>query len=67
MKTCPDCKTKVRDSTTSCPNCNKYDSGDFILSMAVGAVTDSAILGGLIGGDIAGAIIGDLFDGDLFD
>lgn len=42
-------------------------TGDFIISAAIGAVTDSAILGGFIGGDMLGGIVGDLLDGDLFD
>jgi hypothetical protein len=29
--------------------------------------TDSALLGGLLGGDIVGGVVGDLFNGDLFD
>lgn len=42
------------------------DSGDFILSTAIGAVTDSALLGGLLGGSIVGGIVGDILsDGDL--
>jgi len=43
------------------------DDGDFLTSAVIGAVTDSALLGGLLGGDIVGGIVGDLFDGDLFD
>lgn len=43
------------------------DSGDFLLSAAIAAATDSAIIGGLVGGDIVGGIVGDMFDGDLFD
>lgn len=42
-------------------------SGQFITSAVIGAVTDSALLGGLLGGDIVGGIVGDLLDGDLFD
>lgn len=42
------------------------DSGDFLMSLAIGAATDSALLGGLLGGDMTGAIVGDLLsDGDL--
>ena len=43
------------------------DSGDFLTSAVIGAVTDSALLGGMLGGDMLGGIVGDLFDGDLFD
>jgi len=46
---------------------SENDDGDFFLSMAIGAVTDSAILGGLLGGDLVGGIVGDLLDGDLDD
>ncbi len=42
-------------------------SGDFGLSMIVGAATDSALLGGLIGGDMIGGMLGDMMDGDLMD
>jgi hypothetical protein len=42
-------------------------SGDFLTSMAIGAVTNSALLGGIIGGDITGGIVGDMLDGNLFD
>lgn len=43
------------------------DSGDFLMSAAIGYATDNAILGGVIGGDIAGGIVGDLLsDGGLF-
>ena len=39
----------------------------FLTSMLVGSLTDSAILGGLIGGDPIGGLLGDLLDGDLMD
>ena len=39
----------------------------FLVSAAIGAVTDSALLGGLLGGDIVGGVVGDILDGDLFD
>lgn len=43
-------------------------SGDFLMSAAIGAATDNALIGGLLGGDMAGGIIGDLLSGDgLFD
>lgn len=42
-------------------------SNDTIISAAIGYATDSAILGGIIGGSFEGGIIGDLLDGDLFD
>jgi hypothetical protein len=43
------------------------NDGDFLLSLAIGAATDSALLGGLIGGDIFGGLLGDGLDGDLLD
>lgn len=43
-------------------------SGDFLMSAAIGYATDSALLGGMLGGDMAGGIVGDLMSGgDLFD
>jgi hypothetical protein len=41
--------------------------GDFMTSAVIGAVTDSAFLGGFIGGDMLGGIVGDIIDGDLGD
>jgi len=44
------------------------ESGDFLLSMAIGAATNNALLGGLLGGDMTGGIIGDVLNGgSLFD
>jgi len=43
------------------------DDDDFLISAAIGAVTDSALLGGLLGGNMAGGLLGDVLDGDLFD
>jgi hypothetical protein len=40
---------------------------DFLASAAIGYATDSALLGGLLGGSFEGGIVGDLLDGDLFD
>lgn len=66
-----------------CRNCGKYSSralcsdcrdnedddssSRFITSAVIGAVTDSALLGGLLGGDIIGGTLGDMSDGDLMD
>lgn len=44
-----------------------FEDGSFFVSAAIGAMTDSALLGGAIGGDLLGGIVGDLLDGDLFD
>ncbi len=40
------------------------DDGDFFTSFVVGAVTDSTLIGGLVGGDFIGAAIGDALFGD---
>ena len=54
-------------------NCREHqkknnDDGNFGLSLAIGAATDSAIIGTVIGGDVAGAILGDILGGGgLFD
>jgi len=52
-----------------CSECSddNDDSGDFLLSVGVGAVTDSAIIGGLVGGSLLGGTLGDASDGDLWD
>lgn len=69
MKECCHCGKKV----TSSHYCKVAErriqyNDDFLISAAIGAVTDSAIVGTLLGGDIAGAIVGDIFNGfDLFD
>lgn len=44
-----------------------YIDYSFLTSAAIAAITDSAILGGLLGGNWGGAIFGDFLDGDLFD
>lgn len=46
---------------------NVDEDDSFLVSTLIGAVTDSALLGGLLGGDVVGGIVGDLLDGDLFD
>ena len=76
MRKCRLCNQNVPDGHTHyCPKRNNAptsvdnsdNGGDFLLSVAIGAATDSAILGGLIGGDVTGGVVGDLTDGDLFD
>lgn len=47
--------------------CDCDDGGNFVASVVIGAVTDSAIIGGLLGGDMMGGVVGDLLDGDLMD
>lgn len=66
------CKHCGRDGQHFCTQLNRIltpanDLDSFIISAAVAAITDSAILGGLLGGDIVGAVLGDSLDGDLFD
>ena len=43
------------------------DTQDFINSALIAAVTDSGIVGAVVGGSILGAFLGDAFDGDIFD
>lgn len=46
----------------------RVDEDDsFLISAAIGLVTDSALLGGILGGDFVGGAVGDLLDGDLMD
>ncbi len=47
--------------------CDSDDITRFVVSLAIAKATNSALLGGLIGGDLLGGIIGDSLDGDLFD
>lgn len=69
-KRCRYCSSMV-SSNHYCPVKEDYidfdDSGSFIASAAIAAVTDSVLLGTVLGGDVSGAIIGDLLDGNLFD
>lgn len=67
---CRYCDAVVYGNEHDCPKRGllRVDEDDsFLVSMVIGAVTDSALLGGLLGGDIGGGILGDLLDGDLFD
>lgn len=69
---CKHCREYV-SSEESYHNCKKKgllnvdEDNSFLVSTLIGFGTDSAILGGLLGGDIVGGIIGDLLDGDLSD
>lgn len=72
MNTCKHCSTRFHGPSHYCEATNRRynvssDSGDFLLSAAIGMATDSALLGGLLGGDFAGGIVGDMLDGNLFD
>ncbi len=72
MPYCKHCNEYV-SARASSHNCKKVglleidEDDSFLVSAAIGAVTDSAFLGGLLGGDMMGGIVGDLLDGDLFD
>ena len=72
MPYCKHCNDFVSSSATS-HHCRKKgllevdDDSSFLVSAIIGATTDSALLGGMLGGDILGGIAGDLLDGDLFD
>lgn len=55
-------KCREHEEDCECP-----DGGDFVTSLVIGAVTNSALLGGLLGGDLLGGILGDALDGDLMD
>ena len=71
MKTCKHCKKQVSGShyCESAKRTISEDSdGDFLLSAAIGYATNSAIIGGLLGGDMTGGIVGDILNGgDLLD
>ena len=72
MAYCKHCREYVSSSETT-HNCRKVgllnvdEDDSFLVSTLIGMATDSAILGGLLGGDIVGGILGDSLDGDLFD
>jgi hypothetical protein len=71
-KKCKHCRQTIYGSSHYCPKTrNTYsedsDDSDFLLSVVIGYATDSAFLGGLLGGDMSGGILGDMFDGDLMD
>lgn len=70
MNTCKHCNERFYSShycRSEHRTITENDTGDFLLSAAIGFGTDSAILGGLLGGDMTGGILGDILDGDLFD
>jgi hypothetical protein len=67
---CKHCGKKVSGSTHDCEKkglLNVDEDDSFLVSTLIGYTTDSALLGGLLGGDPIGGIVGDLLDGDLFD
>lgn len=46
---------------------NIDEDDSFLVSSLIGYATDSALLGGFLGGDLLGGIFGDVLDGNLFD
>lgn len=72
MPYCRHCSEYVSSSATT-HNCRKVgllnvnEDDSFIVSTLMGLASDSAVVGGLLGGNIAGGILGDALDGDLFD
>jgi len=68
MDRCIECDSLVFDEAAYCKRCKENNKGgDVLLSAGIAAVTDSAIIGGLIGGSFLGGILGDSLDGDLWD
>lgn len=69
MSQCKHCSESVSGETHYCPVLGRdLDATDaFLISAAIAVVTDSAVLGTLLGGDLLGSVVGDLFDGDLMD
>mgnify|MGYP001586307657 CR=1 FL=1 len=71
MPYCKHCREEVDYDEDH--NCRKRgllrvdDDDSFIVSALIGLGTDSAIVGGLLGGSFLGGILGDSIDGDLMD
>lgn len=72
MPYCKHCEEFVSLSATT-HNCRKVglldidEDDSFLVSAIIGMATDSALLGGLLGGSFLGGAVGDGLDGDLFD
>ncbi len=67
MKLCTKCNNKVPDGKSHfCRNldANIGPDSDFLISLAVGAATDSVAAGFLAGGSLTGAIIGEALNDD---
>ncbi len=67
---CKHCNNVVdKNVIHHCPSLDQSfdpsDGLDFLISVAVGAATDSTIIGAVVGGDILGAALGDALS-DLF-
>lgn len=55
-----------KNTASATPVASTTDDG-FVTSMAIGYLTDNALLGGIVGGNIAGGIIGDMLNGGTVD
>lgn len=69
-KYCTHCGEPVKSSSHYCKKkglLNVDEDDSFLVSGIIGAVSDSALLGGLLGGSLLGGALGDVLDGDLFD
>jgi len=67
---CKHCGEKVSSNYHHCSKkglLNVNEDNSFLVSTIIGMVTDSALIGGLLGGDLLGGALGDFMDGDLFD
>lgn len=65
-------KTGELKKYCDCSNCRKgllsvKNEDSTLVSGIIGYATDSALLGGILGGSLLGGILGDSVDGDLFD
>ena len=70
-KTCKHCKKEVMTPhycNVAKKNITEKDDDDFLLSVAIGAATDNALLGGMLGGNLTGGLVGDMLNsGDELD
>lgn len=67
MNRCRHCRQEVLSLPHYCTTANrKFDEDDldaFLLSAAIGAMTDSTFIGAMLGGDVVGAVVGGLLNG----
>lgn len=67
---CKHCREQVYGDEHYCSKrglLNVDEDDSFLVSTLIGLATDSALMGGIMGGNLLGGIVGDLLDGDLFD
>ena len=62
---CKHCNKQIHGDSHYCNRTQQNYEGDLLTSIIIGAVTDSALLGGFLGGSFLGGAIGDTLDGDL--